>query len=408
MIKKSESSLRLALLVGCFSVSAGTSWAANNAVGKSDQILTIFSCDGRYSKLNAVAGKTISNGFYGGYTSIQSRFDGCLIGDLLDKGSVLYALMHTSLNFSETEDRSFEIVALDPKSLSVLHRYELPAESSTPTLFYDPVQQNLLVRIKDHMALQRLSIDPNGEFVESGALVALQTPMFSTPYVDEQARIIGGDQILDSQGHLTRKIQSDSIFSSIVKEKFSSLTRVDNSSEHIYSALEEASGGGRIVYTVRGDTEPFRSPSAGIIVYDIQRGPITSFFSPFPVAQGFYGIQTLHLTPDGRRIVLEQYEWLPDKTPDVPAESAGRKHIEKTGLLAIFNADTGMLVGNITLEKAIAPQPPRAVVNFSSDSRYLYYWYGKHLYMIDVDNSRVMSKLDLPEKFDPAAVIAGR
>ena|ERR1700736_135410 len=93
----------------------------------------------------------------------------------------------------------------------------------------------------------------------------------------------------------------------------------------------------------------------------------------------------------------------------MPSDNPGRQYRFRTGTIALYDADTGVLSGKVTLEAAPHYQVTRGVINFSNDSRYLYYWFDQHLYVIDLENNRVASKqLTLPDRFDPVAVVSGR
>jgi hypothetical protein len=230
--------------------------------------------------------------------------------------------------------------------------------------------------------------------------------------MDEQGNIIAGLSVLGPQGRLVREIPTDSILDSGLQKKFASLTRIKGSTQHYYGAMEQASAGDRIVFTLGWDTAERRVPSAGVVVYDVRLGrAITSFSSTFPVA-GVYADTgpdgpMLHLTPDGRRIIIEQYDWRPSgETPRMPSEDPGRLHRFRTGTIALYDADTGVLSGKVTLDPVPHYQMTGGVINFSNDSRYLYYWFDEHLYVIDLENNRVASKLTLPDRFDPVAVVS--
>jgi hypothetical protein len=66
------------------------------------------------------------------------------------------------------------------------------------------------------------------------------------------------------------------------------------------------------------------------------------------------------------------------------------------------------LSGTVTVGAAQGQRADGRVINFSNDSRYLYYWFDKHLYIIELESERVASTITLPDGFDPIAVVLGR
>jgi hypothetical protein len=403
--------IAISLATWCTPFQVTASWAASNTA----QSLTVFNCDGRYVELNTVSGAKLASGLYGGFVESQSRIDGCSIADVLDENqNVLYALLPESPRMDENGEQRFQVAALDAKTLKLLHQYELPqSQAQRPMLFFDPARQDLLVAMNDYGIWQRLAIQSNGALAPSGPAITIKEPFPSSPapYIDGQGNMIDGLHILDSQGRLVRKIQPDSILDTALQEKFASLTQIKGSPQHYYGTIPGTFAGDRIAFTVGWDREDTRVPSAGVVVYDLRAGrAISSFFSTFPVAPGYageHGVPSLHLTPDGRRIILEQYDWRPSSVSPRTGEESRQSRF-RTGMIAIYDADTGSLSGTVTMGPAHDDHAVGRVINFSNDSRYLYYWFDKRLYVIDLESDRVASTITLPDGFDPAAVVSGQ
>ena len=381
--------------------------AAVETNGHQEQTLIVFDCDSHYVKINAISGTVQATGTYPTFPDASARFDGCLINDVRDTNTgVLYALMPQS-HLEDGEKQSYAVVGLNEKDLKVLMRYDLPTKQSVhPNLIYDPIQQDLLIVFNDGLAFQRLGI-ASGSNLNPGLIVKLKQPLVD-PHVDSEGNILGVKTVFDSTGHIVQQVRPESIFDAALKEKFSRETLVKDSTEHYYgAAIEEAAAAGRLIFTLAGDSESEHSRSAGVIVYDTRlKRAVSSFFSPFPVELVFAGHGTLHVSPDGHRIVLEQYEWLPADVKPMPSDDPNRRYVARTGALAVYNADTGSLVGNVTVEKSAYHQQSQTLINFSSDSQYMFYWFDNHLYVIDAEKGQLVSKLTLPNKFDPDAVVA--
>ena len=388
---------------------ATTGWTATRSMAETGPILTIFDCYGSYIKLSAVSGAKVADGFYGGYANVQHRIDGCLIGDVLDEGkSGLFALIQQSPRTDENGAVDFIVATLDVKTLKTLHSYLIPSkQSGLPSLLYDSARQALLVISDDGRSLQRLEIKGSGDLIPLGPASTFEEPIATSqkPYIDDQGNIVAGDRLLNEQGRLIRKINSDSILNAELQKKFSALTSIKGSNQHHNSTMEIASAGNRMVFTVGWDAEGDPVAAAGVMVFDLLAGRVvTSFFSMFPVLSGIYP-PSLYLTPDGKKIILEQYTWAPSYASPRKGEELRQSPL-RTGVIAIYDADTGVLSGKISVKALSIDQPQSRVVNFSSDNHYLYYFSDQHLYVIDLESAKVVSALPLLDRVDPAVVVS--
>jgi hypothetical protein len=406
-----RSRLRLVVTTGfvssCMILSVTASWAS--ATNGSNSFM-VLGCDGRYVQISAGSGKSLASGLYAGLNNPESRIDGCLVTDLVDAGgNVLYALMPESAHVDENGAQQFFVATVDAKSLKILKKYELPnKQSDLPLLFSDASRKNLLVTIDDYSSWKRVEIGSDGTLVLSTSLITPKVPFPTSPspYIDGLGNIVDGLQILNQQGDLIREISGYSILDSSLQQKFGSQTQVKGSNQHYYGTIPAAFGADRIVFTVGWDTENNRVPSAGIFVYDLLSGlVISSFSSAFPVAPGYtgeLGVPSVHFSPDGKKIIIEEYDWRPNSADQ------SRELRLRTGKIAIYDADRGILIGTLTLESSTKQPADGRVVNFSNDSRELYYWFDKHLFAIDLQNNSVSLGISLPADFDPVVVVSGR
>jgi hypothetical protein len=406
-----KSARYLVITITLASCCAAPGWAAPGAAGAaSGQALMVLNCDGRYAQVGASSGTLLASGLYGGVTEPQAKVDGCLVAGLLDTGrNVVYAVMPESARADENVAQRFFVATLDVKTLKVVGKYELPnKQAELPLLMADPSGKSLLVASGDGSYWQRLTVQSGGALSPSGPAVTIKEafPTTPAPYLDGQGNIVDGLRTLDPQGRLIRSVRADSILDAALQEKLASLTQIKNSSQHFNGTIPAAFAADRIVFTVGWDRESNRVPTAGVVVYDANAGRVvSSFFSAFPVAPGYageQGVPSLHLTPDGKRVVVEQYEWRAQSGEE------SRQARFRTGRVAIYDADTGALTATVDVESSHSPRANGRVVNFSSDSRYLYYWFDRHLWIVDLESARVVSAASLPEGFDPAAVVPGR
>jgi len=396
----------IAFMFSCSVLGAVSCWAAPGTTNS----LTVFDCGARYLQLNAPSGAALGSGVYGVFTQSHSRVDGCLIADVADKNQkMLYALMPEDPRLDENGEQRFIVGVLDRKTLKVVHKYELPnKQAARPMLLFDSSRQELLVAMDNYETWQRLEIKSDGSLSPSGPSIAIQTPFPTSPvpYIDEQGNIVDGLRVLDPQGRLIKQVQADAILDPALQEDFASLTLVNGSTRHYYGTIPAASAADRIVFTVGWDTEATRVPSAGVIVYDLGAGRvISSFHSVFSVAPGYTGeagVPSLHLSPDGRKIVLEQYEWQP-----TVGEPSGLSRF-RTGKIAVYDADTGLLTGTVIMDASHAKNADGHLIDFSNDGHSLYYWFDRHLYVIDLRDASIAATVVLPDNFEPARIVSGQ
>jgi hypothetical protein len=400
------------MALGCAVFNLAAFCGANAVHAGTAPALTVFNCDGRYVDVDMVSGTTLASGLYGDFAGPQSRVDGCLIRDVHVSQGVLYALMLKDPRLGDDGAQRYRVVALNAKTLKILRSYELPeAQTAQPMLFFDPAKQDLLLS-RDENVWQHLAIGSGGELLSSAAALALKAPFptYPAPYIDGQGNVIDGNRMLDAQGRLIREVRPDAVLDAALQRKFASLTLIKGSSQHYDTTILAASAGGRMVFTLGWDREDTRVPAAGIIVYDWRAGGvISSFFSTFPVAGGNgseLGVPTLYLTPDGKRIIIEQYDWRP-RFESARSGEESRQSRFRTGRIAIYDADTGALRNTLTLKVTHSDRADGRVVNFSDDSRYLFYWFDGEMFVIDLVGGRVQSTITLPKGFDPETVISG-
>jgi hypothetical protein len=341
---------------------------------------TAFSCEGTYLKFNEDTGKHLVTGALGLKATDDARMDGCLAYSInADKTTgVIYAVLPKEARTDAEERRHYRLVALDPESLDTVAQYDIPGRlEDVPEITLDR-SQGLLLKY-DEKAI-RFSTK------RSTLLTTLSKQPSSTAAAASSAPI-NGLSLLDDA---TRK-------------KFDALVRTNASGKKYLDVLAAGSAAGRTIYTVAADNIVNRSPISGILVYDnAAKRVISAFLAKYAIARSNIGADTptVHLTPDGRRVIVEEYSWK-QNDPGVAPE------VIKTGTMAIYNADSGGLQSIVSLNPA--PEGGYAhVLNFSEDGGALYYASRDHLYVIDVVAGRVRSTTNLPSQFDPVYVVSAK
>lgn len=344
------------LVVGSSTIGETGDAAVTSESINTDATLTVFNCDGRYVKISTISGSTFKAGSYSTFAGAQERVDGCLISSVLDANpTVLYALMPQG-HPDDNQSQIFAVVGLDAVTLQLLYCYELPTKQvEEPYLFYDPSQQELMLAFDNAHSVQRLAIHSTGAVSTTDPVIKLEQPFLSLfpPQVDDQGNIIAGMSIYNRQGRLVQQLKPDSILDPVLQTKFTSLTTVKGSAQHFSGAMEQSSVGDRIAFTVGWDEAAIRVSSTGVIIYDVRLARVvTSFVSAVPVA-GVYAANgtegpMLHLTPDGMRVVIEQYDWrASDGMPSMPSDTPAKQYKFRTGTIALYDADTGILTGKV-------------------------------------------------------------
>jgi hypothetical protein len=341
---------------------------------------TAFSCEGTYFKFNEDTGKLLVTGALGLKATDDVRMDGCLAYSInADKTTgVIYAVLPKEARTDEEERRHYQLVALDPESLDAIAQYNIPGRlEDVPEIAFDH-SQGLLLKY-DEKAV-RFS-------TKRSTLLTMLPEQSSSTAVAASSAPINGLSLLDDDA----------------RKKFDALVRTNASGKKYLDVLAVGSAAGRTIYTVAADNIVNRSPIGGVVVYDnATKRVISAFLTKYAIAHSNIGADTptVHLTPDGRRVAVEEYSWK-QNDPGVAPE------VIKTSAMAIYNADSGGLQSIVTLNPA--PEGGYAhVLNFSDDSNALYYASRDHLYVIDIAAGRVRSTINLPGQFDPLYVVSAK
>jgi hypothetical protein len=371
----------------------------------------VFACDGRFMKVDVASGQVVASGTAGDVAPGTRKFDGCLIDDVRvdSRTGRIYAVLPKELVQDQRGRRHYRVVALDADTLKIASTHEIPeALEGPPRIVLDSMQQNLLVNYvvpreawqasKD--IVQRYSIPGFGVSVNTAPAKILLAAR--DPFIDSRGVIVDGRTTYESDGSQREEIDGYALLNETLKRKFADLVRVGRTGNRFLDISFADSAGGRMAFVLAWDMRDNRSPAGGgVVVYDIaEKRVVSSFHAPYPVApfEGAIGTPTVHLTSDGSQVVVESSDWLP---PQSGSPGSGFKRV-KTGKFAIFNADTGALVGSVDL--GFRRWLPGWVIGFSDDGKHLYYSSHETLYLVDLASVKVSSTVALPQGFLPIAV----
>jgi hypothetical protein len=351
---------------------------------QNDRVITVFTCDGTYAKVDAETGKVVASGDVGLKPEINGGMDGCVLGDAhrgvyFDKANRLFlTTMATDARNDDNGLNGFRVVVLDPRTLADVAHYDIPQRlDDSPEIIDDPSSDSLVVKYGDQV--QRLSMRAADRLKR---LSLGQPQSFTPPSV---------------------KPADDSVFfTDALHKKFESLVRTNSMGKKFLDVIPVDSAGSRTAYTVAADNYLDPTRVSGIVVYDNRaKRVLSSFIARYPICRSNLNGQTptVHLSPDGQHVIIEDYSWKGSE-PGVAPEMI------KSGSIAIYGADSGDLQSIVTLQ----PPPPAGfghVLNFSDDGHMLYYAAHGRIYVIDLVSGHMLSTADLPGGGEPIAAISG-
>lgn len=180
------------------------------------------------------------------------------------------------------------------------------------------------------------------------------------PYVDD-------NRLLDARGALLQELSGEALLTAGIREQFRPLQRVGVSGKPYLSTVFGGSAGQRILFVVGWDSREIRMPGlGGLITFDIpSQRSLPALVAPYSMAPSelTLGTPTVHLSPDGKLIIIEKYEWKPATNKSDLIERF------KTGEIAVYAADTGALLRIVQMTPA--PGFFSYVVGFSPTNDFL-------------------------------------
>ena len=411
----------LALLIGLVSTAQVLSAQvqASPSTGDSGRFAYAFDCAGRYVRINLNTGDSTQPSVVPGVAAGGGGFDGCLVHNLaIDPGSqVVYAVMPSQRFVDSLGQRQEKVVALQPPHLQTL---------STVVI---PVSTNRIAKLRLDGATHTLTVGyhtPNGgptgaptnlqyvvstarpehlEFEPRSGGTTVAGHESSAPLLSERAFVGGSGRIVDgnrviSANRVASSITGYELLNDPLRQSFQNLQRTGATGNKYLDIAFADSAAGRMLFIVAWDTLVNQSQvGGGVVVYDAANSEVLSSFST-PYREAAFeltpGTPTVHLTPNGQRVVVEDYQWQSDFGATVSERRA------KTGTVAVYDATSGNLLTTMRLDPP--PGESGQVIGFSADSTLMYYASAQNIYVVDLSQGQSRT-IKLPQGFFPTEVV---
>lgn|GEM_PF-5190268 len=413
MIKGKSISLVFCLSLILFTISSAFAASVDGKAStqKNDKVFYIFGCAGSYKKVDISTGRILAEGMVGNIEPM-SRFDGCPLESVLEDpdSGMIYALVTEDQFMNAESKQHYSIIALKNYNLAITAKHEIEiALESIPDLYFDPSKHELVLHYYKTDIQSEENIGVLERYSPSNLTkISTQENFHLAGQVNrfnKRGEIYEGSRILDANGKEKKMVDGYSLLNDAIKDKFKKLYRPAVDGTPYLDITFADSSDGKMVFAVAWDIPSERSPNGGgVVVYDAFQQQIISSFTtvyqitPSSMLQG----PTVHISPNGKLIVVEQYIWKKSKN----ARPDEVKLEFKTGKLAIYDADSGIQKGTIILRPS--PGFGGHVVNFSEDGRYLFYKSKNKVYVVDLNALKILNavrfKGDDPIKVLPAQI----
>ena len=423
-----SSAAAVALAVSLFAVAELDTKASE---AQSARYAYLLGCGGRYLRIDTQQHKVVSRGTIWDAPSTVAirpdtlvRFDGCLVYGVqkVPQAQLIYAAVPKEGKIGIDGSMHYRIAALRLPNFELVQKNVLPfALEGSPTLLLDSVNKELLasyyfsepskgkhirhdVMVRHGIPnLQRLAtIDETYQNDEEGRYF-----LSDTPHWDTRGRIIDRYRILDENGKFLKRIDGYSLLSPDVKKEFGHLERVGVKGKKYLDVMFINSAANRMLFLVGVDKRNDRlHAGSGFLVYDvISQSILPPISTPYRAApfSGVVGGPTVHLTPDGTLVVLENYEWRTEEGEGILSPKRVREQRRfKTGEIAVYDVTTGKLLRTIQLDEA--PGFAGRAFGFSPDSEFMYYGSLDHIYAVDLTGTQETQVRAIEEKFSPVSL----
>ena len=418
-----------ALIVICFlfvlTTAAQTisSRRQNSGSFSGSPIAYVFDCAGEYHRIDLGRGSAKEGIVRDLPTSGSSRFDGCRIDAAKwdSAAGYLYVITPTTATVDAEGHQSYELISFSLPSLTVLGREELPhALQESPSLLLDEKHDQVVV------AYTLPGVDPTGTHgvitryaratlqnegslntpeIRGQAVLNLSSSVGSKAYIDSMGRIVANNSILDQNGIATQTVSGYSLLGDSIRQQFRGLRRPGATGQPFLDIAFADSGNDQLLFTINWDTFSDQSPmGGGLLVYNINTGKVTASWStPYRQApfDGSIGTPTVHLTPDGKVAIVEEYDWRQSDLSFGGTSSGDARF--KTGVLVFYDASSGSLIRTIQLNPV--PGYFGRVLGVSADSAIVYYASDQNIYAVEVASGETQV-FRLPKEFLPVAVVS--
>lgn len=377
--------------------------------------LVIVDCSGRYIKLSRFVSGPIETGTLPIATpnsSAATRHDGCLVEDVqsLRSQSALVAITARNRFLDPSGKRLYSVVSFDSSTLRQKDTYDIPvSQSEAPKLVLSTSGKSVYVAYSSNQpgrapfTVDRLDASTMGARATGGLDDAAAKKISSSKNIsiDDVGNIRIDSTPIDSYSTVSTNVDA---FRAIVSHWSSRMAAESSSSKGSQVKSKFAYVGtsaGIAAYIAGWDMSKERHENGTILTYDLARKVVIGGFrTAFRLApfDGTLGTPNIHLSPNGTTVMIEAYEW---------ATSSGNQVVRaKTGELAAYDMRSGILLGRVNLS-TVKEQSGR-FMGFAEDGKIMLYTSNEKFFVIDVTSMTIASSTDLPNGFEPVAVVSIR
>jgi hypothetical protein len=374
----------------------------------------VFDCSGQYIRIAMHDGSMEGPFSVPGIPPGTGRFDGCLIESVVagpDPAEVFLVVPMQRLADSLGRSRD-KILALHVSGLRLLSSLDIPVPTNhipkvkldvashtlqvqyrTPSAARKRVQYDVDISHPDHIVFKARADGKN-----SSDNLDPQPLLSDRAYTDVSGKVIDGNRIIEPNG-TTTSVTGYELLTASMAGAFRDLLRPGGTGHAFLDIVFADSAAGRMAFIVGWDRVDDPSPAGGgIVVYDAVDGKVVSSFHS-PYREAAYELTpdtpTVHLTRDGRTVIVEEYQW-------VKPDGGSHPKRARTGRIGLYSADDGRLLR--TVQTSAAADGSGRVLGFSPDRALVFYVRTHDLYLIDVLGSRDLV-FPMPTDFYPARVI---
>jgi hypothetical protein len=345
-------------------------------------VLTVIGCSGTYAHIDLAHGGAVESGELAMIAPDHRHVDGCLFdGGAYDPATgVLYGLFPKEARVDREERRHYKVVAIDPASMSELSHVDVPGLSDGD------------LRIGIVPSTRRVEVGEDGRVVSmSGGRdrpLKIEEERHGAPSKDASAA-----EALPSPSGL-------GLLDAGTPKRFESILRAYPENRRLASVLRVDAARGRALYVVAPDAPRIASTRASaLVVYDDRAKRIVSAFdSRFVVSDIELSGSSAHLSPDGQRVIVEEYQRrvVPDRPDRAP-------QMLKSGRLAIYDANTGTLQSLVSLRPG-ADFSSGELVSYSDDGQWMYYRWDHAFHVVDLAAGRLLASAPIDEPIELVTV----
>jgi hypothetical protein len=371
-----------------------------NSIEALPRFAYVFSCGGKFVRINLETGKYTTPANLPTFASVRGDVDGCLIDSVVADlhSPIIYALSTKEIRVNENGKDQYQILSIHLPDMKVVDSLDIgPPVSEVPRITLDVARQELVAvynadtanGVASNDTVQFISLNVSGALKRKheetiSVLDDAEDGIGERPYFDKLGNLVDEDRIFSRDGSTVASIDPYALLTPSVQSRFQELKRRGVNGKQYLDVEFADSAAGWAAFIVGWDagTNP-SSAGGGIIVADVENGEtVSSFTTPFREApyDATVGTPTVHLTRDGQKVLVEEYEWNKKRmgSPDSDAERT------KTGKIAIYEASSGTLLRTVEL----IPQPGDSgqVIGFSPNSDVLLYSSSQVLYTVDLES----------------------